>query len=154
MTDPSPENPKYAACFTLLQRTGARQVQVRYHDDEEPVLWLAYGEWPHGAEAAGGLTPFRALFRLVESVVDGGRCAHCGKPSGITEHFEPMPLDKAFCWWQWDPETELFRRSCEGETQGRALGWNPKTGQAVGRNDPCPCGSGRKWKKCHGQEDG
>lgn len=21
----------------------------------------------------------------------------------------------------------------------------------VGRNDPCPCGSGRKWKKCHGR---
>lgn len=21
----------------------------------------------------------------------------------------------------------------------------------VGRNDPCPCGSGRKWKHCHGK---
>ena len=21
----------------------------------------------------------------------------------------------------------------------------------VGRNDPCPCGSGKKYKKCHGQ---
>lgn len=21
----------------------------------------------------------------------------------------------------------------------------------VGRNDPCPCGSGRKWKACHGK---
>ena len=20
----------------------------------------------------------------------------------------------------------------------------------VGRNDPCPCGSGQKYKKCHG----
>jgi preprotein translocase subunit SecA len=20
----------------------------------------------------------------------------------------------------------------------------------VGRNDPCPCGSGRKFKRCHG----
>jgi preprotein translocase subunit SecA len=20
----------------------------------------------------------------------------------------------------------------------------------IGRNDPCPCGSGRKYKKCHG----
>jgi len=19
----------------------------------------------------------------------------------------------------------------------------------IGRNDPCPCGSGKKWKKCH-----
>jgi len=21
----------------------------------------------------------------------------------------------------------------------------------VGRNDPCPCGSGKKYKKCHGK---
>jgi preprotein translocase subunit SecA len=21
----------------------------------------------------------------------------------------------------------------------------------VGRNDPCPCGSGKKYKHCHGQ---
>jgi preprotein translocase subunit SecA len=25
-------------------------------------------------------------------------------------------------------------------------------GQKVGRNDPCPCGSGKKYKKCHGTE--
>jgi preprotein translocase subunit SecA len=25
-------------------------------------------------------------------------------------------------------------------------------GQKVGRNDPCPCGSGKKYKKCHGAE--
>ncbi len=25
-----------------------------------------------------------------------------------------------------------------------------KAGPKVGRNDPCPCGSGRKYKKCHG----
>lgn len=24
----------------------------------------------------------------------------------------------------------------------------------VGRNDPCPCGSGKKWKRCHGAERG
>jgi preprotein translocase subunit SecA len=25
-----------------------------------------------------------------------------------------------------------------------------REGKKVGRNDPCPCGSGRKYKKCHG----
>jgi preprotein translocase subunit SecA len=24
-------------------------------------------------------------------------------------------------------------------------------GQKVGRNDPCPCGSGKKYKQCHGK---
>jgi preprotein translocase subunit SecA len=26
-----------------------------------------------------------------------------------------------------------------------------RVGQKVGRNDPCPCGSGRKYKHCHGK---
>jgi preprotein translocase subunit SecA len=25
------------------------------------------------------------------------------------------------------------------------------SGPKVGRNDPCPCGSGKKFKQCHGQ---
>jgi preprotein translocase subunit SecA len=27
-----------------------------------------------------------------------------------------------------------------------------RTGETVGRNDPCFCGSGKKYKKCHGAE--
>ncbi|MEM8586352.1 MAG: SEC-C metal-binding domain-containing protein, partial [Bacteroidota bacterium] len=26
-----------------------------------------------------------------------------------------------------------------------------RSGTKVGRNDPCPCGSGKKYKKCHGR---
>jgi preprotein translocase subunit SecA len=26
-----------------------------------------------------------------------------------------------------------------------------KVGEKVGRNDPCPCGSGKKYKHCHGK---
>ena len=36
-----------------------------------------------------------------------------------------------------------------------ALAERPQTfvrrGQKVGRNDPCPCGSGKKYKHCHGK---
>jgi preprotein translocase subunit SecA len=28
-----------------------------------------------------------------------------------------------------------------------------RTGDKVGRNDPCPCGSGKKYKKCHGASE-
>ncbi|MEL0056475.1 MAG: SEC-C metal-binding domain-containing protein, partial [Methylophilaceae bacterium] len=36
------------------------------------------------------------------------------------------------------------------ETSSQAVN-NTSTGQAkVGRNDPCPCGSGKKYKHCHG----
>ena len=26
-----------------------------------------------------------------------------------------------------------------------------RQGEKVGRNDPCPCGSGKKYKHCHGR---
>ena len=26
-----------------------------------------------------------------------------------------------------------------------------RVAQKVGRNDPCPCGSGKKYKQCHGK---
>ena len=28
-----------------------------------------------------------------------------------------------------------------------------RSGPKVGRNDPCPCGSGKKFKACHGKID-
>ena len=27
-----------------------------------------------------------------------------------------------------------------------------KVAPKIGRNDPCPCGSGKKFKNCHGKE--
>lgn len=39
------------------------------------------------------------------------------------------------------------------EVEAAQLGFSPVTrdGPKVGRNDPCPCGSGKKFKHCHGQ---
>ncbi len=40
------------------------------------------------------------------------------------------------------------------EPSGAATGLAPRPqsdGPKVGRNDPCPCGSGKKYKHCHGQ---
>lgn len=62
-----------------------------------------------------------------------------------------------------DPEAGLTRteraakveegRLLDGPTPNRS----PEAGQKVvqlagkvGRNEPCPCGSGKKWKQCHG----
>ena len=39
------------------------------------------------------------------------------------------------------------RMAEEGQTVKQIVGGQPK----VGRNDPCPCGSGKKYKKCCGQ---
>jgi preprotein translocase subunit SecA len=76
-------------------------------------------------------------------------------------HREPVPLlhkDLA-------PETTIdsieqeFRRKKQRELEhARMAGGGEenrsvtqrRTGEKVGRNDPCPCGSGKKYKKCHG----
>jgi hypothetical protein len=42
---------------------------------------------------------------------------------------------------QWQRPAALPRRAGPSSAVGRAK---------VGRNDPCPCGSGKKYKKCHG----
>ena len=41
------------------------------------------------------------------------------------------------------------RLAGDGPRQPKKL----KPGQKVGRNDPCPCGSGKKYKNCHGRGD-
>jgi len=42
------------------------------------------------------------------------------------------------------PSTELRVNSAERRRSTQPM-------QKVGRNDPCPCGSGKKYKKCHGK---
>ncbi len=36
--------------------------------------------------------------------------------------------------------------------RGESAKPNPAKAQKIGRNDPCPCGSGKKFKQCHGKE--
>jgi preprotein translocase subunit SecA len=44
-------------------------------------------------------------------------------------------------------ELQQARMASAGEATETA---QRRTGEKVGRNDPCPCGSGKKFKKCHG----
>lgn len=136
----------------MLGRTGATSFQIRYDDEQDPLVWVAVGEWaakrlppadPTATgtvhECAAGMDPLRTVLRLLDQVIDGGTCVHCGKPTGVSDDFaNPMPLPDVICWYIFDPELATFRRGCEGDT--------PR----VGRNDPCPCGSGVKYKRCHG----
>jgi uncharacterized protein len=45
----------------------------------------------------------------------------------------------------------LIMQMLAGEARGRAQSAGPSRSAPPGRNDPCPCGSGRKYKKCHGR---
>ena len=50
--------------------------------------------------------------------------------------------------------TEVVIEAFDAALAGRRLGERQGTvvaGAKVGRNEPCPCGSGKKYKKCHGE---
>jgi len=63
------------------------------------------------------------------------------------DFYHPREIVRAW-YGQWTPEEALQRLKrfivgCAKATPVRAA-------PPPGRNDPCTCGSGRKWKKCHG----
>ena len=54
----------------------------------------------------------------------------------------------------WEHSIEVDKSKPEDTTDLEALLNRPKTvtvDKKIGRNDPCPCGSGNKYKKCCGK---
>ena len=48
--------------------------------------------------------------------------------------------------------TGMSEGDSDGDTSGSKTIALSKSVPKVGRNDPCPCGSGKKYKKCHGKK--
>lgn len=127
--NPFVNDPRFVAAIDLVRRTGARQIQIRYSDDESPVVWMAVAGYSvhHGKLSSVGkinayklgaaLDPREALFRLLNEAIDGAQCAHCGRPSGFVEGTENMPLSEHICWYIFDPETNKYMRGCEASDE-------------------------------------
>jgi len=84
---------------------------------------------------------------------------HYGAPLDLMDLYDPEAIEERKNFWQEaeetppdaelpdDPSLEaLSRLDAPGEAPLPIVNASPK----VGRNDPCPCGSGRKHKKCCG----
>lgn len=116
MTDPE-RDARFTAALDLIQRTGARSVQIRYSDDEEPTVWFLVVEYDRDGElvheTASAMNPFTAAMRTIDLLIDGATCVHCRKPTGAIHDLNPTPLNELFCWYVYDPELRTFRRSCE-----------------------------------------
>ena len=125
------DDPRLPAAVDLIGRSGADHFELRYcdgHDGDEGdavVVWMAVGHWPNRPEvdmpdhydAAGGLTPWTAVFRLCEACMDGGTCRHCNRPTMVDDKAPDTALaslSEMFCAYRYDPELQTFRRSCEG----------------------------------------
>jgi preprotein translocase subunit SecA len=70
--------------------------------------------------------------------------AHTRSPSTTIDELEQE--------FQRKKKRELQQARMAGGDDSTAQPTQRRTGDKVGRNDPCPCGSGKKYKKCHGAE--
>jgi len=67
---------------------------------------------------------------------------------------EPEPAVSNVQYQHADYEQALASPNGDGDDSAVAVAVAPpfvRAGQKVGRNDPCPCGSGKKYKHCHGR---
>jgi preprotein translocase subunit SecA len=81
----------------------------------------------------------------------------CNGPRSLGQAAEPNQEQKQAAKSTMEDFTRNIQRKKEKELAALHFGGDDSTGpkqavagQKVGRNDPCPCGSGKKYKKCHG----
>jgi hypothetical protein len=58
--------------------------------------------------------------------------------------------DAAILFTPFQVVVEAFDAAVTGRRPGQSLAPVVRAEPKVGRNDPCPCGSGKKYKRCHG----
>jgi preprotein translocase subunit SecA len=81
---------------------------------------------------------------VVPSVITGGRGSNGRPPRQIATSVDE--IEEAFQRKK-KKELEQSRMAGAGDMQVQQV---VRSGDKIGRNDPCPCGSGKKYKKCCG----
>jgi SEC-C motif-containing protein len=129
---PTPETlmrSRYTA-FTMNEMEYLRESMVEehrheFHDDDvrrwnKDTTWQNLEIMEASENGDEGMVLFRATFR------------HKGGTQTLTERSRFVRRDGRWYYLDGEHETDTVR----------------KDGPKVGRNDPCPCGSGKKFKKC------
>jgi len=80
----------------------------------------------------------------VPSVITGGRGGNGRPPRQVATSVDE--IEEAFQRKK-KKELEQARMAGAGDMQVQQV---VRSGEKIGRNDPCPCGSGKKYKKCCG----
>jgi len=147
----------------LPREETARFLRACYTDLQPQDECFAWEGW----QGAVAMLQLRELKPQVEQAFERGFIS----PSWLAfKHFErdlQSAIDAEPQSRQRQNEFELFGDTIEelsswaafaperGKKQGSGIAWNPGVPapavnpfRAVGRNDPCPCGSGKKFKKC------
>jgi preprotein translocase subunit SecA len=102
---------------------------------------------PPPAPPARPDTIFNALSNGTEGEVGFSPLSN-GRDNGASASAAPhTTIDKLEREFQRTKQRDLAAAAQAG---GTAVATQRRTTNEVGRNDACPCGSGKKYKKCHG----
>ena len=115
----------------FLKTSASKAVQEQF-DEEASKAWSKAAKW-HG-------------FEILRT--EGGQS---GDKTGVVEFRALYTANGEFCNHH---EVSTFSNGPDGWVfeDGEMVGETPTVREEpkVGRNDPCPCGSGKKYKKCCG----
>ena len=107
----------------------------------DPAGWQpvkdAHPEWFEVIELHGTEEGWDRLKRLVEEHPDS-----LDRHQALVEQITPAVRDIHAYW--------LARRGPAGDESPHSKQQPVRKASTPGRNDPCPCGSGKKFKRCHG----
>ncbi len=125
------------------------EMMQRFQEETARYLYLMQiMERPRDAGVSAGAAPETPSGEGVEagvpSVITGGRGGNGRPPRQIATSVDE--IEEAFQRRK-KKELEQARMAGAGDMQVQQV---VRSGAKVGRNDPCPCGSGKKYKKCCG----
>ena len=95
-------------------------------------------------------------FQLFDSLIDRLREQVTAQLMRVEVRFEEPPADAQPAFGQAQLQAPMLEQSAmfapaETVEPSRRDPKDPSTWGKIGRNEPCPCGSGKKFKHCHGQ---
>ncbi len=143
----TPQDIDYSPVFIEIEATG----EVLWEDwvcGFEQAMQLRMDAWEQivespDEEAASSVTMMLALYAIAEGTSD----LPDASVNELTERAPDLIADMvvALNWW-----TKTFASSGAPSFSAAINPSAPFHGTKVGRNAPCPCGSGRKYKRCCG----
>ncbi len=86
----------------------------------------------------GRIEEFATNMETIESIIRGEYDEFERLTQDPLDHFSRKDIEYLHNIYYAKPEEKKYVKPAETETKNK-----------IGRNDPCPCGSGKKYKKCH-----
>ncbi len=99
-----------------------------------------------------GFEMFEALLEKIKhDVVTFLLRVEVQQPEEVEQYADHPEQEMEFIHADVEPELELEPQQVEPFTAPQPVETFEREGRKIGRNEPCPCGSGKKYKQCHGK---